>query len=139
MNYAFIFSILAIGLSGEALADQWDTTVLIPAKDGASAQTLNLETREIQFVLEGVEEKIPANCPANAYWALSAARIVNCADGTIYELRKTTKVGILGAFALIPTSNSFLEPLTELGAINSKDGPKTNPRHSVKEISSSLP
>ncbi len=139
MRYAFVFSILAIGLSGEALADKWDTTILIPAKDGASAQTLNLETREIQFVLEGVEGKIPADCPANAYWAFSAARIVNCGDGTIYELRKTTKVGTLGAFALIPTSDSFLEPLTELGSINSKDGPEANPIYSVNEISSSLP
>lgn len=139
MRSAFVLSILALGLSGEALADQWDTTILIPAKDGASAQTLNLETREIQFVLEGLEGKIPANCPANAYWALSAARIVKCGDGTLYELRKTTKVGILGAFALIPTSDSFLEPLTELGAVNSKDGPETNPQYSVNEISSSLP
>lgn len=139
MRYAFVFSILAIGLSGEVLADQWDTTILIPAKDGARAQTLNLETREIQFVLEGVLGKIPANCPANAYWALSAARIVNCGDGTIYELRKTTKVGTAGAFALIPTSDSSLGTLTELGAINSKDGPETNPPYSENEISSSLP
>jgi hypothetical protein len=136
MRYAFVFSILAIGLSGEALADQWDTTILIPAKDGKGAQTLNLETREIQFVLDGAEGKIPADCPANAYWALSAARIVNCGNGTIYELRKTTNVGILGAFALIPTSDSFLEPPTELGSM---DEPEANPRDSVKEISSSLP
>lgn len=134
MRCAFIFSILAIGLSGEALADQWDSTILIPAKDGASAQTLNLETREIQFVLEGAEGKLPANCPANAYWALSAARIVNCAEGTIYELRKTTKVGILGAFALIPTSDSFPGTLTDFGSL---DGSEAN--NSVKEISSSLP
>ena len=139
MRYAFVFSILAIGLSGETLADGWDTTILIPAKDGASAQTLNLETREIQFVLEGMQGKIPADCPPNAYWALSAARIVNCGDGTIYELRKTTKVGITGAFALIPTFDFSLGTLTELGPNNSEDGPETNLRDSEKEISSALP
>jgi hypothetical protein len=110
-----IVLILSVGLSGVALADQWDITILIPAKDGVSAQTLNLETREAQFVLEGVKGKIPANCPPNAYWTLSATSVVNCGDGTIYELRKTTKVGKVGAFALIPTFNTSPGTLTELG------------------------
>jgi len=139
LKYASIFSIFAIGLSGAALADQWDTTILIPAKDGAGAQTLNLETRQIQVVLEGVEGKIPANCPANAYWALSATRIVSCGDGTIYQLRKTTKVGILGAFALIPTSDSSLGTVTELGADSLEQTLETSSQSSENEISSSLP
>jgi hypothetical protein len=69
-----------------------------------SAHTLNLETREIQRVWEGVPGQPPPACPPEAYWAINAVRLVSCADGTLFELRETSKVGIRGAFALVPKS-----------------------------------
>jgi hypothetical protein len=77
---------------------------ICPSPGGVSAHTLNLETREIQRVWQGTSGKPPPACPPEAYWAINAARLVSCADGTLFELRETSKVGIPGAFALIPRS-----------------------------------
>ena len=87
-----------------ALADPWDVVIFIPPQDGMSAHTLNLDTREIQRVFEGVAGKPPNFCPTEAYWAVAPGRLASCADGTLFELRETSKVGYLGAFALIPGS-----------------------------------
>jgi hypothetical protein len=84
------------------LADPWDIIIFIPPQNGVSAHTLNLETREIQRVFEGAPGKPPGFCPAEAYWVLNPGRLVSCADGTLFELRETSKVGFLGAFALVP-------------------------------------
>ena len=73
---------------------------LRPTPNGVSAHTFNLETREIQRVWEGVPGKPPPDCPPEAYWSINAARLVSCADGTLFELRETS----LGAFALVPRS-----------------------------------
>ena len=100
-SFLLVFALVA---SGPARADSWDITIFVPPQDGMSAHTLNLETREIQRVWEGAPGKPPPACPAEAYWAINAARLVSCADGTLFELRETSKVGILGAFALVPRS-----------------------------------
>lgn len=96
--------VCAVVASVPAWADPWDIIIFIPPQDGVSAHTLNLETREIQRVFEGAPGKPPGFCPPEAYWAINPGRLVSCADGTLFELRETSKVGFLGAFALIPGS-----------------------------------
>ena len=85
-----------------AMADPWDITIFVPSQAGVSAHPLNLETREIQRVLDGAQGRRPAECPAQAYWAINPLRLARCADGPPLELRETSKVGFIGAFALIP-------------------------------------
>lgn len=104
IHSAFVFVLSAVAASGPTFADPWDVTIFVPAQVGASAHTLNLETREIQRVLEPVRGQRPSFCPLDAYWALNPERIASCDDGTVFELRNTTKVGILGALALVPAS-----------------------------------
>ena len=102
VQLAFCLSVVAVVASDPALADPWDITVFIPPQEGMSAHTLNVETREIQKVLEGTPGMPPPDCPPEAYWAVKAGHLVSCADGTLFELKETSKVGVLGAFALIP-------------------------------------
>ena len=104
VSIACFLSVFAVAASGPASADPWDITVFIPPQEGISAHTLNLETREIQRVLEGASGKPPPDCPSQAYWTVDPSRLASCADGALFELRETSKVGILGAFALIPRS-----------------------------------
>jgi len=104
LRLAFCLFAVAVVASDRALAEPWDVTVFIPTQEGISAHTLNLETREIHKVLEGTTGLPPPACPPKAYWAVKAGHLASCADGTLFELRETSKVGILGAFALIPAS-----------------------------------
>ena len=104
IQLASFLSVFALVASGPALADPWDITIFVPPQEGVSAHTLNLETREIQRVWEGIPGNPPPDCPPEAYWAIDTARLVSCADGSLFELRETSKVGILGAFALVPGS-----------------------------------
>ena len=104
LRLAFCLWVVAVLASDPALAEPWDVTVFIPLQEGISAHTLNVETREIQKVLEGASGLPPPVCPPEAYWAVKAGHLASCADGTLFELRETSKVGILGAFALIPAS-----------------------------------
>ena len=104
VQLAFCLSVVAVVASGPASADPWDITIFIPPQEGISAHTLNLETREIQKVLESASGMPPPECPPEAYWAVEPAHLASCADGTLFELKETSKVGMLGAFALIPRS-----------------------------------
>ena len=104
IQLASFLPVVVFVASGPSLADSWDITIFVPPQEGVSAHTLNLETREIQRVWEGVPGKPPPDCPPEAYWAIDTSRLASCADGTLFELRETSKVGILGAFALIPRS-----------------------------------
>lgn len=102
MQFASVLPVFAVIASVPAWADPWDITVFIAPQEGISAHTLNLETREIQKVLEGTPGMPPAVCPPQAYWAVKAGHLASCADGTLFELKETSKVGVLGAYALIP-------------------------------------
>jgi hypothetical protein len=104
VQFAFCLSVVAVVASGPALADPWDITIFVPPQEGISAHTLNLETREIQKIWESTPGMPPPECPPEAYWAVKAGHLASCADGTLFELKETSKVGILGAFALIPRS-----------------------------------
>jgi hypothetical protein len=102
MQLAFCLSVVALVASGPALADPWDITVFVPSREGINAYTLNLETQKIQKVLEGSPGMPPPVCPPEAYWAVKSGHLVSCADGTLFDLKETSKVGVLGAFAVIP-------------------------------------
>ena len=84
----------AASFCSQAVADELDKKLFVPAKNGESAQIVDTETGEGIAVLQGIMGVPPENCPPQAFWATTksiddmiAAGIVSCADGMKYDLR----------------------------------------------------
>jgi hypothetical protein len=125
------FAFFAVIVSCPAFSEDEGSIVYLPAKDGKPAQTIRLPAGEPQAVIESENGDRPEQCPKEAFWeyAASPGELVNCGEGTVYEIQpyETTDDSNY-TLRLVPSSKP--KPGTDdPGASKSKPGaePEVNP------------